>query len=103
MKTRTLTPSEARAIYADATAETLPFASLSQVGRDTVAQWLTSTAKPPVGSESDWLSQWYSDIESRASFGEQPIAVEVRAISSLTGTPQLLTLDDSYFEWQIEE
>ena len=29
MKTRTLTPSEARAIYADATAETLPLASLS--------------------------------------------------------------------------
>ncbi len=103
MKTRTLTPSEARAIYADATAETFPFARLTQVGRDNVARWLTSTVKPSVGSEAEWLSQWYSDIESRASEGEQPIAVEVRAINSLTGTPQLLTLDDSDFEWRIEQ
>ena len=71
--------------------------------RAAVADWLTSTAKPASINQSEWLAQWYDDIESRASFGEQPIAVEVRASASATGTPHLLTLDDSYFEWCIEK
>ncbi|GAD21792.1 hypothetical protein QRD40_23600 [Comamonas sp. Y6] len=103
MAQQTLTPAEARSIFADASAETFPSARLTSAGRAAVADWLTSTAKPASINQSEWLAQWYDDIESRASFGEQPIAVEVRASTSVTGTPQLLTLDDSYFEWCIEK
>ena len=103
MAHQTLTPVEARSIFADATAETFPSARLTSAGRVAVADWLTSTAKPASIDQSQGLAQWYADIESRASFGEQPIAVEVRASASATGTPQLLTLDDSYFEWRIEK
>ena len=103
MAIQTLTPAEARNIFADASAETFPAARLTSDGRAVVADWLASAPKPASINESEWLAQWYDDIESRASFGEQPIAVEVRASASATGTPQLLTLDDSHFEWRIEE
>jgi len=95
-----ITEAQARAIMGDDDADYAPFRTINEFGKTTVQNWLGRVAKTWQNADA-----WFSDAEQAAndvSQGES-IIIEMRGFSTISGNPETLTIDETCFDWMVNE
>ena len=71
---------------------------LNQAGQAAVATWVKMHSK-----KEQNLDAWYADAEQSANDASpgESIIIEMRGMNTISGNPEILTLPDSAFDWEI--
>jgi len=93
-----ITEAQAREIMGDDNAEYVPFRVINKSGKKIVNDWTMR-----VGNYMH--TAWLEDAEHAANDavpGEATI-IEMRGMDTLSGVPETLAIEDSCFDWMINE
>ena len=95
-----ITEAQALEIMGDDNAECAPFRVINASGKTTVQEWLGRVAKAEHNADA-----WFSDAEQSANdvLPGESIRIEMRGMDTLSGVPETLTIEDSCFDWMINE
>ena len=95
-----ITEAQARAIMVDDNADYAPFRVVNESGKIAVQSWLGRIAKADQNADA-----WFTDAEDAANNASQgeSIIIEMRGFNTISGNPETLTIDDTCFDWMVNE